>query len=109
MALSFTIIPDRTGPAIYLIGNGQSQIETQLMELGNQINQATAEDTQIVYLDPNHGDGLKVKEFYSLQVLPSALIVLDDDTIAHQWDNVIPRSDEITYILSQINGSMRAS
>lgn len=109
MALSFTTIPDRTGPAVYMINNGLSQSESQLIELGNKVNDMTSDDTQIVYLEPNTGDGLKVKEFYSLQVLPCVLIVLDDDTIAHQWDNTIPRPDEITYILSQINGSMRAS
>lgn len=109
MGLSFTTIPDRTGPAIYLIGTGQSQTETQLKELGNQIIELTADDTQVVYLDPNHGDGLKVKEFYSLQVLPCTLVVLDDDTIARQWDSTIPKAEDISYALSQINGSMRSS
>lgn len=109
MALSFTTIPDRTGPAVYLIGNGQSQTERQLISLGNEINEVTPGQTQIVYLDPTRGDGLKIKEFYSLQVLPCILVVLDDDTIAHTWENTIPRQDEVTYIISQITGSLRTS
>ena len=109
MALEFTNIPDHSGPAVYLIGNGQSQLERQLTELGKLIDEATPEQTQVVYLDPTRGDGLRIREFYSLHYLPTVFIVMDDDTIAQQWDVTLPRFEEVTYALSQITGSMRTS
>lgn len=109
MALSFTTIPDRHGPAVYLIGNGSSRTETQLQKLGEQIDSATNDNTTVVYLDPRQGDGLRVKEFYALRRLPCVMIVMDDDSVPYQWNTTLPRAEEVTYTLSQIGGSMRVS
>lgn len=103
MALEFTSIPDRNGPAIYLLGDGSTQTKMTLVELGDQIDQATPDETQVVYLDPNSGDGLSVKEFYAIETLPCTMIIMDDDTMPYQWHG-LPRPDEITYALSQITG-----
>ena len=107
MSLSFTTIPDRTGPAVYIIGNGLSQLDKQLHELGNQIVSLVNNDTQVVILDSSRGDGMKFKESYSLQFIPCLLVVLDDDTIARSWEVNLPRAEEVSYVLSHINGSMR--
>lgn len=109
MALSFTSIPDRTGPAIYLLGDGTSQTEQALMQLGNEVDKLTSQDTQVVYLDPSRGDGLATATFYGLTQFPSVIIVMDDDTVPHQWSHHIPRYEEVTYALSQTTGSMRSS
>ncbi len=106
MALEFTNIPDRTGPAIYLFGDGTAQTEEQLMRFGNEVDALTPDDTQVVYLDPTRGDGLSVKEFYGITSFPHAMIVMDDDTIPYQWEYTMPQPDEVSYALSQITGSM---
>lgn len=105
MALEFTNIPDRVGPAIYLLGNGNMTLDTQLKELGEKIDQATPDETQVVLLDINRGDGIRVKEFYGVSVIPTIMIVMDDDTIPYQWTDTLPQPQEVSYQLSQINGS----
>lgn len=109
MGLSFTSIPDRTGPAVYFIGNGSSLIESQLIALANKIDMSLRQKVQLEYFDSTRGDGLRVKEFYALSIFPTVLIVMDDDTIVQQWDHTLPRADEVTYALSHIAGSLRSS
>lgn len=106
MALEFTNIPDREGPAVYIIGDGTAQLEQQLIAFGEDVDKLTPDETQVVYLDPNKDDGLKVKSFYSLQYLPVIMIIMDDDTLYQTWTSDIPRPDEVAYYLSQINGTM---
>lgn len=109
MALEFTNIPDRTGPAVYLFGDGASSlINDKVIRLGTEIDTLTAKETQVVYLDPSRDDGLKVKEFYGLATFPCVLIVMDDDTIPTSWTGELPRADEVSYVLNQINGSMHS-
>ena len=109
MALEFTNIPDRNGPAVYLFGDGTSFIDDQVKQLGVEIDNLTQAETQVVYLDPLRDDGLKVKEFYGLLTFPAVLIVMDDDTVPMSWNGQLPRTEEVTYALSQISGSMRSS
>lgn len=104
MALEFTTIPDRTGPAIYIIGDGTIDMENRLKQLGEEADKLTEDETQVVYLDPNSREGQDVKAFYGIEQLPIILIVMDDDTIPYQWTGSLPRPDEIAYTLSQING-----
>ncbi len=104
MALEFTTIPDRTGPAIYIIGNGTIDMEKQLKLLGEEVDKLTEDETQVVYLDPNTREGQDIKTFYAIETLPIILIVMDDDTVPYQWSGTLPRPDEISYALSQING-----
>lgn len=105
MALDFTTIADRIGPAVYIIGDGAFDMEHRLKQLGEDIDKLTEDETQVVYLDPNSQDGQAVKEFYSLGTLPVILIVMDDDTVPHQWvGSSLPRPDEVSYALSRING-----
>lgn len=106
MALEFTNIPDREGPAIYVFGDGTITTERQLIAFGEEVDSLTPDETQVVYLDPSRGDGASVKEFYGLTNFPCVLILMDDDTIPQQWSQTIPRADEVAYALSQINGSM---
>lgn len=106
MALEFTNIPDREGPAVYLFGDGTHTTETQMQELGVAVDKETPEETQVVYLDPTRGDGLRIKEFYQLTVFPCVLIIMDDDTITQSWQFSLPRAEEVIYALSQINGDM---
>ncbi len=106
MGLEFTNIPDRSGPAVYIIGDGSSMSEARLRQFGEEVDALTPDETQVVYLDPRSGDGLKIKEFYSLQALPCVLIVMDDDTIYHSWEVQIPTADQVSYTLSQVTGSM---
>lgn len=109
MALEFTNIPDRTGAAVYLLGNGQHSTDNELRRIGEEIDQLTPVETQVVLLDINRGDGMKIKEFYAITTTPTVMIVLDDDTVPYQWSGTLPRTDQITYHLSQIEGSMRRS
>lgn len=105
MALEFTNIPDRTGPAVYIFGDGTSQTETQLLDFARRVDDLTPDETQVVYLDPARGDGLAVKEFYGITSVPYIMIVMDDDTIPYSWQSM-PQPDEVSYALSQISGSM---
>lgn len=104
MTLSFTSIPDQHGPAVYVFGNGTSQMEQRLIALGKEIDQLTAADIQVVYLDPNRGDGLRVKEFYALGNFPVVIIVMDDDTIYQKWEGSLPQADQVSYAVSQAGG-----
>jgi len=107
MGLEFTNIPDRTGPAVYIFGDGTTQTEQRLIAYGQEIDGLTPDETQVVFLDPQRGDGLRVKEFYGLTSFPSVLIVMDDDTINQLWSVQLPPADQVSYALSQVNGSMR--
>jgi hypothetical protein len=109
MALSFTNISDRQGPAVYILGDGSSHTESRLQMLGAEIDKATAKEVPIIYLDPRRSDGLKVKEFYGIRRLPCVMIIMDDDTVPNQWNTSLPRAEEVVYTLSHISGSMRAS
>ena len=106
MALEFTSIPDRDGPAIYILTSGSSQLEDQLTKFGEEVDALTPDETQVCLLDPNSGDGLSIKEFYSLTTFPVIMIVMDDDTIYHLWTEDVPQPSEVSYYLSQVNGSM---
>lgn len=106
MALSFTSIPDEHGPAVYIFGDGTSQLEQRLIAFGEEVDKLTPDETQVVYLDPNRGDGLRVKEFYALTNFPVVMIIMDDDTLYHTWDGTLPQPDQVSYYLSQINGGI---
>lgn len=77
------------------------------MDFARRVDDLTPDDTQVAFLDPTRGDGLRVKEFYGITATPHIMIVMDDDTIPYSWQLSIPRPDEVSYALSQINGSMR--
>lgn len=109
MALSFTDIADRHGPAVYIIGSGDARSERIISELGNEVDKLTNGKTQVVCLGARSGDGLRVKEFYGLAYFPCVLIILDDDTIVHQWDCTLPRAKDIVYTLHHISGGVRGS
>ncbi len=105
MALEFTEIPDREGPAVYLLGN--VMIEDKLRPLGDEVDKLTPDETQVVYLDIDTGDGAKVAEFYSFsrESLPVVMIVQDDDTIRKSWQGQdLPAADIIAHELSQLTG-----
>jgi hypothetical protein len=104
MALSFTGIPDKHGPAVYIFGDGTSQLEKRLIDFGEEVDKLTPDETQVVYLEPSRGDGLRVKEFYALSNFPVTMIIMDDDTVYHMWESNIPQPDQVSYFLSQING-----
>ena len=109
MALGFTSIPDRSGPAVYVFGDGTSQTEQILKQFGEKVDDLTHDETQVVYLDPSRGDGRATAEFYGLTQFPCVMIVMDDDTVPQQWNLTIPQPDEVSYVLSQITGGMRSS
>lgn len=105
MGLEFTEIPDRAGPAVYLLGN--TMIEDRLRPLGEAVDKLTPDETQVVYLDIDTGDGAKVAEFYafSRESLPVIMIVQDDDTIHRSWQGQdLPAADVIAYELNQLTG-----
>jgi hypothetical protein len=78
-----------------------------LLAYGQEIDALTPDETQVVFLDPQRGDGLRVKEFYGLISFPAVLIVMDDDTVNQLWSVQLPPADQVSYALSQVNGSMR--
>lgn len=109
MALEFTNIPDRQGPAVYLLGN--SATEGRLRPLGEEIDSKTAAETQVVYLDINSRDGAQVAEFYgfAVEILPVIMIVQDDDTLIKSWyGQDLPAADMVAYELNQITGASEA-
>lgn len=108
MALSFTNITDRHGPAVYLLGDS-AQSNQQLQKFGGEIDELSGGKTQVVCLNVRGGDGLRIKEFYGLRYFPCVMIVLDDDTVPHQWDHVLPRAKDIIYTLHQISGGVHRS
>lgn len=109
MALEFTDIPDRNGAAVYLLSNGQHTMENELRTLGEEIDRLTPHDTQVVLLDSSRGDGIRVKEFYSITTTPTAMIILDDDTVPYQWTGSLPQADQIAYHLNHIEGSIHSN
>ena len=109
MPLSFTNIPDRDGPAVYIIGT--RMLENDLQRFAGELNTAAQGVYQIVYLDVDSQDGAAVAQFYSVthEELPAILIVMDDDTIYKSWfGQTLPRADELIYELNQITGSLGA-
>lgn len=109
MGLDFTNIADRHGAAVYLLTDGSSYSERQLIKYAEEIKQRTNNLSQVILIDPLRGDGVRVKEFYGLTSFPAALIIMDDDTIARSWIGQLPAAQEVTYALSQISGTMRGS
>lgn len=107
MTLEFTNIPDREGPAVYLLGN--RMLSDRLQRLGNEIDTALPDDTQVVYLDVDSGDGAAVKGFYGIEdaQLPAVLIVQDDDQIYQGWyGEDLPSVEVVAQEIRQITGSM---
>ncbi len=105
MALEFTNIPDRTGPAVYLVG--MSMLENRLTAYGQELDKATDEKTQVVYLDVRSKDGAQVADFYDIQEssLPAVLIVMDDDTIYKSWfGQDLPRPGDVAHDVKRISG-----
>ena len=109
MGLEFTTIPDREGPAIYLLGNRSH--ENTLTKLGEAVDATTPEETQTVYIDIDSGNGAQVAEFYGYtrEQLPVVMIVQDDDTIYQVWQGIdLPAADVIAHYLNQLTGSAGA-
>lgn len=105
MGLEFTNIPDREGPAVYLLG-AAPQLD-QLTQLGQEIDAATADQTQVVLLDIDSGDGAQVAEFYGFmrEQLPAVMIVQDDDTLHQSWLGLdLPAADVVAHYIEQITG-----
>lgn len=109
MGLEFTNIPDREGPAVYLLGAAPHQRE--LVALGEAVDAATPDETQIVCLDIDSGNGAQVAEFYGFmrEQLPVIMIVQDDDTLYQSWyGQDLPAADVVAHHLNQITGAGRA-
>lgn len=109
MGLDFTNISDERGAAVYLFSDGSTPSERQINDFAAEIHTQTNNGSQVVVLDPMHGDGLRVKEFYGLTTFPAAIIIMDDDTIVQSWAGQLPQAQEISYALSRINGHMASS
>lgn len=106
MTLDFTSIPDRQGPAVYLLGLPPN--EEALRQLGQEITVATAGAAQVVYLDSASADGIQVSEFYDVTIesLPAVLIVQDDDALYQSWTRSnLPAADVVTHYINQITGN----
>lgn len=109
MALEFSTIPDREGPAVYLMGH--TGCEDEAKKLGEDIDALTDDAIQTVYLDVQSGNGAQIAEFYgySLDQLPVVLIVQDDDTIYQAWQGIdLPAADVVAHYLEQLTGSSGA-
>ena len=109
MALEFTTIPDREGPAVYLLGH--TGCEDQLKQLGTTIDSLTGSTIQTAYLDINSGNGTEVAEFYGYvqEQLPVILIVQDDDTVYQSWHGMdLPAADVVAHYLNELTGSSGA-
>ncbi len=109
MALEFTTIPDREGPAIYLLGNKSH--EDVLTVLGRAIDDITPDESQTVCLDIDSGNGAQVAEFYGYmrEQLPVIMIVQDDDTIYQSWHGIdLPAADVVAHYLNELTGSAGA-
>lgn len=109
MALESTNIPDFIGAAVYMLHDGNTITEGNLLRLEQEIVQRTQNTVQIVRADVRMGDGLRIKEFYGITTLPAVMIIMDDDTVPQQWGPELPRAEDVSYAVSQINGSMRSS
>lgn len=109
MALEFTTIPDREGPAVYLLGH--TGCEDQVKRLGEEIDAATEDAIQTAYIDIQSGNGAQVAEFYGygLEQLPVVMIVQDDDTVYQEWRGAdLPAADIVAHYIEQITGSSGA-
>ena len=65
MALEFTGRPDRAGPALYLIDRGMHE-DAQLIALGTEVDNATDDNTQVVYLREHSHEAQAVISFYAV-------------------------------------------
>lgn len=106
MALEFTGRPDRHGPALYLIAANRSGNE-KLKALGATVDDATSEDTQVVYLDTGSAEAQKISSFYGITQFPAVLIVLDDDQLAQSWTYHLPAAEEVVYAIGRAGARMR--
>lgn len=105
MALEFTDIPDREGPAVYLVG-AASQMD-QLAQLRQEIDMITPAELQVITLDIDSGNGSQVAEFYGFtrEQLPVVAIIQDDDTLYQSWLGIdLPAADVVVHYLDQIAG-----
>ncbi len=106
MGLEFTNIPDREGPAVYLLGGAPHQRDLQVR--GEAIDAATPDETQVVLLDIASANGVQVAEFYGFthEQLPVIMIIQDDDTLYHSWyGHDLPAADVVAHHLNQITGA----
>lgn len=106
MTLDFTSIPDRRGPAVYLLGLPPN--EDTLRQLGQEIVAQVGGAAQVVYLDSESADGIQVAEFYGLmrESLPAVLIVQDDDTLYQSWAGTdMPAADVVAHYINEIVGN----
>ena len=106
MALEFTGRPDRHGPALYLIDKGRSDDE-KLIALGVAVDDATSEDTQVVYLKATSAEAQKITSFYAVTQFPAVLIVLDNAQLAQSWTYHLPRAEEVIYAIGRAGARMR--
>lgn len=108
MTLDFTSIPDRQGPAVYLLGLPPN--EEALRRLGQEVVATTGGSAQVTYLDSTSADGIRVAEFYDIAIesLPAILIVQDDDTLYQSWTGMdLPAADVVAHYINQITGNAR--
>ena len=103
MGLDFTNIADNDGAALYILHTRNTRETERFERLAADIAKQTQH--QVVLLDVNTQDGEKVRDFYDImpEQLPAALVIRDDDSIAHQWfGEYIPTSaSDIVYHLRQ--------
>lgn len=109
MGLDFTDIPDRQGPAIYIVG--ATMLESQLQPWRDRLAAILPPESQVIYVDINSSNGAKISEFYEIEPekLPAIMIVMDDDTIYKSWFGPdLPSVETVTYEHAQITGSGQA-
>lgn len=103
MGLDFTNIPDHEGAALYILHTANSREVENFQRLAAEIT--TQSSHQVILLDVKTADGEKVRDFYDItpDQLPAALVIRDDDSIAHQWlGQYIPTTaSDIIYHLRQ--------
>lgn len=106
MALEFTGLPDRHGPALYLLDQNPGQ-DDALVALGTAVDDATDEDTQVVYLRAQSAEGQQVADFYNVTQFPAALIIMDDDQVYHSWFFTLPQPDEAVTTIARAGARLR--
>lgn len=103
MGLDFTSIPDSEGAALYILHTGNTRELGRFQRLADDVAKETTH--QVALIDVNSAEGENVRDFYDImpEQLPAALIIRDDDSIAHQWlGEYIPTSaSDIVYHLRQ--------
>lgn len=103
MGLDFTGIKDSEGAALYILHTGNTLENERLQRLAAEVKKSAPH--QVIFLDVSSVDGEKVRDFYDIMPnqLPAALIVRDDDSLAHHWyGSEIPLSgSDIAYRLRQ--------